>query len=200
FQEFTDTTIYNETYLEILYNIVNIPYKRVYKSLNQQKKYVTANRLSKKAIQIGLDVGPSAIQELNSFMKDFITKHAPKNNQKLLRRNSKEESSRRNPKRTLSAKTYNIQSSSDESDCCESSDSNYNDNNESYSQDTENIDPLLIQNPIVYARKGAPHKTWFKGSQEIKQKNKEHQKTKEQKPTECQQCHKSGHNKAGCEK
>ncbi|CAG8734670.1 19851_t:CDS:1, partial [Racocetra persica] len=56
-------------------------------------EYVMANGLSKKAIQMGLDVGPSAIQELNSFMKDFITKHVPKSNQKLLRRNSKEESS-----------------------------------------------------------------------------------------------------------
>ncbi|CAG8806028.1 14635_t:CDS:1, partial [Racocetra persica] len=115
--KFTNTTIYNETYLEMPYNIVNIPYKRVYKSLNQRKEYVIANRLSKKAIQMGLDVGPSAIQELNSFIKDFITKHALKSNQKLLRRNSKEKSSRRNPKRTLSAKTYNMQSSSDESDC-----------------------------------------------------------------------------------
>ena len=35
FQEFTDTTIYNETYLEMPYNIVNIPYECVYKSLNQ---------------------------------------------------------------------------------------------------------------------------------------------------------------------
>ncbi|CAG8787953.1 25411_t:CDS:2, partial [Racocetra persica] len=85
--EFTDTTIYNETYLEMTYNIVNIPYER-----------------------------PSAIQELNSFMKDFITKYMPKSNQKLLQRNSKEESSRRNSKRILSAKTYNMQSSSDESD------------------------------------------------------------------------------------
>ncbi|CAG8661816.1 2274_t:CDS:1, partial [Racocetra persica] len=66
---------------------------------------------------MGLDIGPLAIQKLNSFMKDFITKHAPKSNQKLLRRNSKEESSRRNSKRTLLAKTYNMQSSSDESDC-----------------------------------------------------------------------------------
>ncbi|CAG8765318.1 23660_t:CDS:1, partial [Racocetra persica] len=66
---------------------------------------------------MGLDIEPSAIQELNSFMKDFITKHAPKSNQKLLRRNSKEESSRRNPKRMLSAKTYNMQSSSNEFDC-----------------------------------------------------------------------------------
>ena len=127
---------------------------------------------------MGLDAGPSAIQELNSFMKDFITKHILKSNQKLLRRNSRKESPRRNPRRTLSAKTYNMQSSSDESDCCESSDSNYNDNNESYSQDTENIDLLLIQNPIVHARKGALRKTRFKESQEVKQKNKEHQKTK----------------------
>ncbi|CAG8767474.1 19194_t:CDS:1, partial [Racocetra persica] len=114
--KFTDTTIYNEAYLEMPYNIVNISYKRIYKSLNQRKEYIMANELSKKAIQMGLDVGPSVIQELNSFMKDFITKHTPKSNQKLLQRNSKEESSRRNPKRTLLAKTYNMQSSSDESD------------------------------------------------------------------------------------
>ncbi|CAG8847778.1 27860_t:CDS:1, partial [Racocetra persica] len=76
--EFTNTTIYNETYIEMPYNIVNILYECVYKSLNQRKEYITANRLSKKVIQIGLDVGLSAIQELNSFMKNFITKHTPK--------------------------------------------------------------------------------------------------------------------------
>ena len=74
------------------YNIVNIPYERVYKSLNHRKEYVTANGLSKKAIQMGLDAGPSAIQELNSFMKNFITKHMPMSNQKLLQNNSKKES------------------------------------------------------------------------------------------------------------
>ena len=149
---------------------------------------------------MGLDAGPSAIQELNSFMKDFITKHTPMSNQKLLQNNSKKESPRRNPRRTLLAKIYNMQSSFDESDCYESSDSNFNDNNKLYSQDTENIDPLLIQNPIVYARKGALCKTQFKGLQEVKQKTKKHQKTKGQKPTKCQQCHKSRHNKAGCKK
>ncbi|CAG8634194.1 2866_t:CDS:1, partial [Ambispora gerdemannii] len=61
-------------------------------------------------------------------------------------------------------------------------------------QDIENIDPSLIQNPIIHPKKGAPRKTRFKGSQESKSKNTS------RKPTECQQCHRSGHNKAGCEK
>src|SRR6185295_10994700 len=86
-----------------------------------------------------------------------------------------------------------------ESDGFDSSDSNY-DNNELDSQDIKNINPSLIQNPIVHTRKGAPRKTRFKGLHEVKQKNAEHQKNKGRKPTECQQCHKVGHNKAGYEK
>jgi hypothetical protein len=187
FQEPSVNTLQTETFLEMPYKMVNIPYEHVYNSLNQRKEYATANGLSKKAIQLGLDVGSLAIQELNDFMKNFITKHTP--NQK---------SPRRNP-RALLAKSYNIPDSSDESDGFDSSDSNY-DNDELDSQDIKNINPSLIQNPIVHTRKGAPRKARFKGSHEVKQKNAERQKNKGRKPTECQQCHKVGHNKAGCEK
>ncbi|CAG8597125.1 24091_t:CDS:2 [Racocetra persica] len=78
---------------------------------------------------------------------------------------------------TLLAKSYNIPDSSDESDGFDSSDLNY-DNDKLDSQDIENINPSLIQNPIVHTRKGAPHKTRFKESHEVKQKNAEYQKTK----------------------
>ncbi|CAG8559680.1 24521_t:CDS:2, partial [Racocetra persica] len=62
---------------------------------------------------------------------------------------------------TLLAKSYNIPASSDESDSFDSSDLNY-DNNELDSQDIENINLSLIQNPIVNARKGAQCKQSLK--------------------------------------
>ncbi|CAG8641327.1 16032_t:CDS:2, partial [Racocetra persica] len=88
--------------------------------------YATANGLLKKAIQLGLDVGSSAIQD------------------------------------------------SDESDGFDS----FDDNDELDSQDIENINLSLIQNPIIYTKKGALCKTRFKESYEVKQKNAERQKTK----------------------
>ncbi|KAF0548841.1 hypothetical protein F8M41_025694 [Gigaspora margarita] len=65
--------------------LCKIPYKSVYKSLDQRKEYIKANNLSKKAIQLGLDAGSVAIQELNTFMNGFIKKHVLKhlNNQEL---------------------------------------------------------------------------------------------------------------------
>ncbi|CAG8738516.1 10060_t:CDS:2, partial [Racocetra persica] len=80
--------------------------------------------------------------------------------------------------KTLLAKSYNIPGSSDESDGFDSSDSNY-DSNKLDSQDIENINPSLIQNSIVHARKDALRKTRFKRLYKVKQKNAEHQKTKE---------------------
>ncbi|CAG8464699.1 2157_t:CDS:2 [Gigaspora rosea] len=129
-------TVYTETYIELAYKVANISYKRIHKSLNQRKEYVMANGLSKKAIQIRLDEGPSAIQEFINIMKNYIVRYTPKHNQELTRRNP----------RTLLDNSHN------------------------------NIDPSLIQNPIIRARKGAPHKSQFKGSQETNLKNKERPK------------------------
>ncbi|CAG8534589.1 23555_t:CDS:2, partial [Gigaspora margarita] len=72
FQESSEETVYTKTYIELPYKVANISYKRIYKSLNQRKEYITDNGLSKKAIQMGLDAGPSAIQELNNIMKNYI--------------------------------------------------------------------------------------------------------------------------------
>ena len=118
-------------------------------------------------------------------MKDFITKHAPRPNQKSFQKSFR---------KILSATSYNIQNYDSKSDYFNAFGLNYNDE-KLYLQ--ENIDLSLIHNPTIHAKKGASCKTQFKGSQEIKQKNTE-QKTIGQKPTECQQCHKLGHNKAGC--
>ncbi|CAG8826687.1 4046_t:CDS:2, partial [Gigaspora margarita] len=181
FQESFEATLNIKSYLKILFNIGNISYERVHKSLNQRKEYVVANGLSKKVIQMELDAGLSAIQELNNFMKEFITKHAPKPNQKLAQKKSK---------RTLSAISQNIQNcdsdnfddnnsnnSNDLGDSNNPGDSNdpadsdnFNDSNSNYDDNIENIDPSLIQNPIVCAKKGAPRKTRFKGSYETNQK------------------------------
>ncbi|CAG8718244.1 1198_t:CDS:2, partial [Racocetra persica] len=43
-------TLQTETFLEMPYKMVNIPYEHVYNSLNQQKEYAIANRLSKKKL------------------------------------------------------------------------------------------------------------------------------------------------------
>ncbi|CAG8848046.1 30100_t:CDS:2, partial [Racocetra persica] len=97
--------------------------------------------------------GSTAIQELNTFMKEFIKKHSPShtNRQELNRKYSKKKSPA-----------------------------------ELHSSD------LNMQN-IIRSKKGAPRKTRFKGSQEIKKKVSA--KVSTRKPTECQQCYKAGHNK-----
>ncbi|RIB18425.1 hypothetical protein C2G38_2036911 [Gigaspora rosea] len=148
-----------------------------------------ANGLSKKAIQIRLDEGPSAIQEFINIMKNYIVRYTPKHNQELTRRNP----------RTLLDNSHNVEN---DSDIANDTDSNSIDNDDGlYSEENEeNIDPSLIQNPIIRARKGAPHKSQFKGSQETNLKNNKRPKAAERKLTECQQCHKFGYNKAGCEK
>ncbi|CAG8837591.1 36197_t:CDS:2, partial [Gigaspora margarita] len=155
-----------------------------------RKEYVMANGLFKKAIQIGLDAGPSAIQELNNIMKNYIVRYTPKHNQEV---------TQRNPIRTLLDNSHNVENYSDIAD---DTDSNSIDNDDgSYSEENdENIDPSLIQNHIIRAKKGAPRKSRFKGSQETNLKNKERPKAAGRKPTEYQQCYKFGHNKAGYEK
>ncbi|CAG8574272.1 36004_t:CDS:1, partial [Racocetra persica] len=160
-----------------------IPYESIYRSLDQKKEYVTANNLFKKAIQLGLDAGSTAIQELNTFMKEFIKKHSPNhtNHQELNQKYNKKKSPAE-----LNSSDLNMQNSSD------STDESYTDN------DIENIDPSLIQNPVIRSKKGAYRKTRFKGSQEIKKKVSA--KVSTRKPMECQQCYKARHNKAGCEK
>ncbi|KAF0482072.1 hypothetical protein F8M41_023493 [Gigaspora margarita] len=128
-----------------------------------RKEYVTANGLSKKVIQIGLDAGSSAIQELNNIIKNYIVRSTLKHNQEV---------TRRNPIRTLLDNSHNVENYSDVADDTDSN--SIDDDDGSYSEENdENIDLSLIQNPIIRAKKGAPHKSWFKGSQETNLKNKE---------------------------
>ncbi|CAG8831574.1 8928_t:CDS:2 [Gigaspora margarita] len=128
----SDAALHTESCLEMPYKTVNISYEHIYNSLNQQKEYATTNGLSKKAIQLGLNVGPSVIKELNNFMKDFITKHIPKQNA----------SKHNTPKHNIPKQN---QKSSDESDSIDCSDSNYDDElDESVPQNIENIDPSSI--------------------------------------------------------
>ncbi|CAG8610227.1 16301_t:CDS:2 [Cetraspora pellucida] len=72
----------------------------------------------------------------------------------------------------------------------------------SSSSDKENF--IIVENLIVYPKKGAPRKKWFKASNELEKKyvsdTKQHleiQKTRKQ--TQCQQCQNTGHNRASCE-
>ncbi|CAG8790870.1 9750_t:CDS:1, partial [Gigaspora rosea] len=115
--------------------------------------------------------------------------YTPKHNQEVTQRNS----------RTLLDNSHNVKNYSDVANDTDSN--SIDDNDRSYSEENkENIDLSLIQNPIIQAKKGAPRKSRFKGSQETNLKNKERPKAAGRKPTECQQCHKFRHNKVGCEK
>ncbi|RIB18376.1 hypothetical protein C2G38_2036939 [Gigaspora rosea] len=188
-QESSEETVYTETYIELPYKVADISYKRIHKSLNQCKEYVMANGLFKKAIQMGLDAGPFAIQEMHNIMENYIVRYTPKHNQEVTRRNP----------RTLLDNSHNVENYSDIAN--DTNSNSIDDDYGSYSEENEeNIDPSLIQNPIIRSKKGALRKSQFKGSQETNLKNKEQPKAAGRKPTECQQCHKFGHNKAGCEK
>ncbi|CAG8688884.1 45698_t:CDS:2 [Gigaspora margarita] len=113
----SSATNLDEVFLEIPYKISDIFYKHVYKSLNQQKEYVKANGLSKKAIQMGLDAGPLALQEFNDFIKNFIKRHTLKHvsGQELTHKNVK--------KRKILVESHNIHHDSDNSDDFENPDS-----------------------------------------------------------------------------
>ncbi|CAG8841954.1 45643_t:CDS:2, partial [Gigaspora margarita] len=73
------------------------------------------------AIQMGLDAGPSAIQELNNIMKNY---------------------------KTLLDNLHNVENYSNIADDTDSN--SINDDDGSYSEENdENINSLLIQNPII---------------------------------------------------
>ncbi|RIB28027.1 hypothetical protein C2G38_2028901 [Gigaspora rosea] len=123
FQESSEEPVYTEIYIELPYKVADISYKRIHKSLNQRKEYVTANGLYKKAIQMGLDAGPSAIQELNNIMKNYIVRYTPKHNQEITRRNP----------RTLLDNSHNVESYSDVADDTDSN--SIDDDDGSYSEE-----------------------------------------------------------------
>ncbi|CAG8758602.1 44533_t:CDS:2 [Gigaspora margarita] len=63
---------------------------------------------------------------------------------------------------------------------------------------------IEIENLIVHSRKGAPKKKRLKGSHESENRNASSSKQysesqKARKPTQCQQCQNTGHNRASCE-
>ncbi|CAG8442441.1 9106_t:CDS:2 [Gigaspora rosea] len=67
-----------QSFPDLSFCLPNISFNDVYTKVNYHKSYVTINRLSKKAIQTGIDAGSGAIKELEDFMNGFITKYAPK--------------------------------------------------------------------------------------------------------------------------
>ncbi|CAG8709957.1 120_t:CDS:1, partial [Racocetra persica] len=147
-----------------------ISFSDIHSKVNYCKSYVKVNELSKKAIPCGLDVGSNAIQELEDFMNSFITKYAPKKKEKTVYRN-------------------NMKQGEDE--------------DEDTSNNSSSVEDFVeVENSIVHTRKGAPRKKRFKGSHESVDKNKSKQNLeiqKTRKPTQCQQCQNTSHNKAGCE-
>ncbi|KAF0468347.1 protein far1-related sequence 5-like [Gigaspora margarita] len=146
-----------------------ISFSDIHAKVSYCKAYVTANSLLKKAIQIGLDAGSSAIQELEDLMNSFITKYALKKRKKL-----------------VNEKHIEQQEVEDE----------YISNSSSSDKDF-----VVVKNPIVHSRRGAPRKKRFKGSYEL-ESNKSKQNVegqKARKATQCQQCQNTGHNKTGCE-
>ncbi|CAG8625751.1 24141_t:CDS:2, partial [Gigaspora rosea] len=78
--------IIEQTFSNLSFRLPNISFSDVHTKINHRKAYVTANSLSKKAIQTGIDAGPNAIKELESFMSSFISKYAPKSNKKMNRK------------------------------------------------------------------------------------------------------------------
>ncbi|CAG8812404.1 3476_t:CDS:2, partial [Gigaspora margarita] len=65
-------------------------------------------------------------------------------------------------------------------------------------------DFVAVEDPIVSTKRGAPRKKRLKESYEFESKNKSNARqyskmSKARKPTQCQQCQNTGHNKASCE-
>ncbi|KAF0520633.1 hypothetical protein F8M41_016183 [Gigaspora margarita] len=80
----------------------------------------------------------------------------------------------------------------------------HNDKNETTSDySSSDEDFSAIENLVVHSKRGAPRKKRIKSSHELESKNsssaKHSQTQKIRKPTQCQQCQNTGHNKAGCE-
>ncbi|CAG8737036.1 27412_t:CDS:2, partial [Dentiscutata erythropus] len=67
-----------QTFPDLSFRLLDILFSDIHDKVNHRKAYITVNGLLKKAIQIGLDSGNYAIQELKNFMNGFINKYAPK--------------------------------------------------------------------------------------------------------------------------
>ncbi|CAG8459328.1 19435_t:CDS:2, partial [Racocetra persica] len=150
----------------------DVSFSDVHKQVNYRKTYVTINRLSKKAIQTRIDAGSNAIQELENFMNGFITKYTPK---KKKPRFIKRTRGNMNMKMRLVQVIVLV------------------------------MKKVLLQlKTQLFARKEAlQEKSDLKDSMNSKakiKKTKEHSEIpKGRKPTQCQQCQNTGHNRAGCE-
>ncbi|KAF0509607.1 hypothetical protein F8M41_018565 [Gigaspora margarita] len=86
----------------------------------------------------------------------------------------------------------------------ESKDESEDENEEETTSSSDKKNFIVVENLIIHSRKGAPRKKRLKGSHEREGKSKSSTKQcskiqKTRKPTQCQQCQNTGHNKAGCE-
>ncbi|CAG8846646.1 30676_t:CDS:1, partial [Racocetra persica] len=89
-----------QTFSNLSFQLSDISFNDIHTKVNHRKAYITANRLSKKAIQIGLDARTYAIQKLESFINEFINKYIPKNKEKIIQ------------KRNISQQEYDDETSS----------------------------------------------------------------------------------------
>ncbi|CAG8772826.1 25429_t:CDS:2 [Racocetra persica] len=79
-----------QAFLNSLFRLPNISFNEAHIKISYCKAYTTMNRLSKKAIQAGLDAGSNAIKELKDFMSGFIIKYTPKKKDKKKKRQDNE--------------------------------------------------------------------------------------------------------------
>ncbi|CAG8836493.1 16826_t:CDS:10, partial [Gigaspora margarita] len=168
----TETSIsIEQTFSNLLFQLPDISFSDIHAKVNHRKAYVTVNGLSKKAIQIGLDAGNHAIQELENFMNGFINKYAPKRKEKVIQ------------KRNIRQHEYEDEATG------------------SSSSDKENaiiVENLLVNSKRGAPRKkrfkgsNEPEKKHVSGTKQWL----EIQKAKKQ--TQCQQCQNTGHNRASC--
>ncbi|CAG8693801.1 14858_t:CDS:2 [Gigaspora rosea] len=79
----------------------------------------------------------------------------------------------------------------------------HEDKDEATSDSSSSDDDFVsVEDPVVHPKRGTPKKKRIKGSHEFASTSKSKQSLevqKNRKPTQCQQCQNTGHNKAGCE-
>ncbi|RIB05909.1 hypothetical protein C2G38_2218377 [Gigaspora rosea] len=158
-----------QSFSNLSFCLPEISFSDIHTKVNYRKAYVIANGLSKKAIQIGLDAGSSAIQELEDLINSLITKYALKKRKKLVNKKNIEQQEDKD-------KVISNSSSSDE--------------------DFVAVENPIGHSRRDASRKKRFKESHEVESNKSK-RNLEAQKTR--KPTQYQQCQNTGHNKTGCE-
>ncbi|CAG8669259.1 17024_t:CDS:2, partial [Gigaspora rosea] len=127
--------------LNLMHQNSNIPYN-VSKVLKSRHAYRVTNSLCKKAMSVGLNAGPIAMETLNKLLKNFIHKNSLNSNRYLL------DNIVSNNREIQENKSYDLEESSEEN----------------LKENQENIDPSTVRDPIIKKRKGAPRVKCIKSS------------------------------------